>query len=92
MAEERQKYPNNFIKETKKEYPKYPELHRALDSGAESVGRYLDDNSFINISPDEIIKMIDLGKEKLLREKAKKIVHRRKLYNKWLYICQKMFC
>ena len=91
MAEERQKYPKNFVGAVKKEYPRYLALHRALDSGAELLGRYLDDNGFINISPEEIVKTISLGKEKVLLEKAKKIIHRRNLYKKWLHVCQKMF-
>ncbi len=37
-------YPAEFVKKAKAEYPDWPKLHLALDSGDQFVGRYLDDN------------------------------------------------
>jgi len=47
------------VKRAKAEYPDWAVLHRALDSGNEFVGRYLDDSSSGNMNPNKVILMID---------------------------------
>jgi len=55
----KKKYPADFVKRAKAEYPDWAVLHRALDSGNEFVGRYLDDSSSGNMNPNKVILMID---------------------------------
>lgn len=89
MAEK--KYPAEFVKRAKAEYPNWAELHKALDGDNEFVGRYLDDSSQGGISPDEIVKLIDQNKVQELRQKADQLIRRRKLYGDWYDIAQEMF-
>lgn len=89
MAEK--KYSAEFVNKAKAEYPNWTELHKALDSGNEFVGRYLDDSSQGGISPDEIVKLIDQNKVQELRKKADQLIRRKKLYSDWYDIAQEMF-
>lgn len=92
---EQKQYPAEFVERVKKEYPDWgvtrPDLHKALDSGNQFVGRYLDDSSQGGIDPKEVVKMIDLGQIQGLRQKADKLARRQNLYRDWSKIAQKMF-
>lgn len=88
---EKEKYPAEFVKRAKAEYPNWPELHRALDSGNQVAGRYLDDSSSGGISPAEVVVMIDHNRVQELRKKADQLVRRQKLYSDWSDIAQEIF-
>ncbi|MFA6270434.1 MAG: hypothetical protein WC657_04480 [Candidatus Paceibacterota bacterium] len=90
MAEKKQ-YPADFVRRAKEEYPNWPDLHKALNSGNEFVGRYLDDSSQGGISPYEIVKLIDQNKVQELRQKADQFIRRKKLYSDWYDTAQEMF-
>ena len=85
------KYPADFVKRAKAEYPSWPELHKALDSGNQLAGKYLDDASQGEISPNEVVKMIYAGQVQQLRAKADRLARRRKLYRDWGNIAESMF-
>ena len=87
----KKKYPAEFVKRVKAEYPNFTELHQALDRGADIAGRYLDDSSQGGVSAREVVKMIDSKQVKQLREKADGLVRRQKLYGEWAVLAQMMF-
>ena len=87
----RKQYPANFVERVKAEYPNWPDLHKALDSGNQFAGRYLDDSSQGGISPSEVVKMIDSGRVLELRNKADQLIRRQKLYSDWGKLVRSMF-
>ncbi len=78
-------YPQSFKDKCKSVYPDSQFLHGALDIGSEIVGRFLDDSSRVNITPQEIIESVNLKK---LQDKAKSVIARQELYSEWLVLYQ----
>jgi hypothetical protein len=88
---EEKRYPADFANRVKAEYPDRPDLHKALDSGNNFLGRYLDDGGGVGIRPEKIVEMIDQGQIEKLRQEADQLVRRGKLYAEWCEIADKMF-
>ena len=88
---EKKKYPVRFVRRVKDEYPYWFDLHKALEGGSGSDGRYLDNGSGGSISPRDIITMIDQGLIKELRRRADRLARRKELYSDWGIIAREMF-
>lgn len=49
-------YTQEFIAAVKAVFPDWEAMHKALDSGSDIVGRYLDDNSYNDITLNDILE------------------------------------
>jgi len=80
------KYPQEFIAKAKALFPTWQSLHDALDSQSPFVGRYLDDNRYLDISAKDILeaKTLDELKERALKSNAIS-----ELYIEWLDLYHK---
>lgn len=78
------KYPPDFVRRVKEEYPYWTYLHRGLDRGNKDyVGRCLDDSSTSFIPPVVVLEFLNEGKTDELRDLVIQIERRRKLYTEW---------
>lgn len=87
------KYPKDFVKKAKTSFPKWSQLHRALDNASEVVGRQLDD-SRRKIEPQYVLDCLNRGQPSDLQElksKATRLVLIEELYGEWRKIAEKMF-
>jgi hypothetical protein len=76
-------YPDDFKKRVIAEFPNCVGLHKALESGSDIVGRYLDDSSTGGISAETIIKAFEDNEREKVLEMAKKIVRIKALCEEW---------
>lgn len=81
-------YPANFVAKAKKLYPNWTELHQALASGSELVGRYLDDSCDGKLDCREVMKAESLREVKAM---AKRELAKVELYSEWCELRRKMF-
>ena len=72
-----------LIKVAKATYPKEYELHSALRDGHSRAGRMLQDMGDVKLTPKEVVLKCELGEIEELKNKAKEIITKRKLYTKW---------
>lgn len=77
------KYTEEFIEAVKATFPDNHGLHRDLDMGLGSVGRYLGEHRNFEMSADAIVKAFDNKNENLVYEAAKKAMSIQKLYSEW---------
>jgi hypothetical protein len=79
-------YPARFVQLVKETYPVSLGLHKAIDAGAEIVGRYLDDSCGLGMGCAEILLAFYRGEAEKVRQAAKRDVRRHALYRWWLRI------
>ena len=75
-------YPADFIEETKRIFPDWPEMHGALDSGDEVVGEYLKPHMF----PDP--KAIKEAEGDEVLEVIKRVDDIQALFVRWVQLTQ----
>lgn len=77
------KYSANFVKKVRLAFPNSKKIQEAAEQGSEFVGRYLDDNRDLSMSPEEIVTAYKQGREKDVLKAAKEAAERTKLYHEW---------
>jgi hypothetical protein len=82
--QEKKGYSPEFIKRVKAVFPDWTDLHQALDSGSEVVGRYLNDSQGTPMRNEELVKALEGGKQQEVLEKAKKLAAIDELYSEWM--------
>lgn len=87
--EQEKGYPEDFKAKVKKVFPDWVELHKALDSGSELVGRYLDDSRRLEMRPKDIIEAFKSGNHDQVLKAAERADEIDKLYVEWLEFRQK---
>jgi len=83
QQETQKPYSADFIAKVEAEFPHWPEIHTALDSGSESVGRHLKEASAFGMGPKSVVEAFAKGREKEILEKAEKALRIAKLYELW---------
>ena len=73
-------YTQEFVSTVKETFPNWKEMHDALDSGSDIVGRFLDDNSYNSITIHDILTQ-DLD---TLRKRAYRIQRCQELYHMYV--------
>lgn len=78
------RYPKGFIARVKAAIPDYEILNKALENGSDLVGRILDDNRSINLSPKQIASALRgcPNKQKVLKE-VEMAARCEELYEEW---------
>src|SRR3989338_1969099 len=89
QQEKQERYSADFVAKVKAEFPDWADIHKALDSGSEFVGRYLDDSRAFSMSPKDIVKALEGGKQEEVLEKAKRAERITELYEEWVDSRQK---
>ena len=74
-------FSKEFLDEVNALYPDWKDLHEAIEQNSGIVGRYLADASYINFSPEDILKASGLEE---LQAKAKIAKRKRKLYKDYM--------
>ncbi|GBE16898.1 hypothetical protein BMS3Abin15_00722 [bacterium BMS3Abin15] len=77
---QKKKYPADFVKAVKDEYPDWELLHKYLDEESDSVSLCLDDARKLSMSPDDIVLAFKEGLQSDVLEAAETAVRREKLY------------
>lgn len=82
------KYPADFVKRVKEVYPKSEDLHKALEDGPGDrndyiISRYLEESKGFRMSPSEIVKAFEEGREQEVLESAKEAKERFELCVEW---------
>lgn len=77
------KYPEDFVKRVKAEYPTWELMHTHLDRGNEIVGRYLQDSSDFEMFASDIIKAFAENRSADIFEAAQRSEYRQALYAEW---------
>ncbi|MDP2585965.1 MAG: hypothetical protein Q8P29_03735 [Candidatus Levybacteria bacterium] len=81
--EQKEGYSEDFKARVKEVFPEWDEMHKALDSGSEWVGRYLDDSRKFSMKPEDIVKALEGGKQEEVLEAAKRANNINNLYVEW---------
>jgi hypothetical protein len=76
-------YPDIFKQKVKAEFPDWKELHDKLESGAALVGAMLDDSAVMRMTPEQIVKAFEDGKEQVVKSAAQSVLTRRALHQEW---------
>ncbi|MCK9351421.1 MAG: hypothetical protein WCT49_02490 [Candidatus Paceibacterota bacterium] len=77
------KYPVDFQRRVIDEFPDCPDLHEALKSGSDIVGRYLSDASTGGIRAEDIVNAFKNNEHEKVLEQAEKMLRIRDLWKEW---------
>jgi hypothetical protein len=84
FQESKKGYSADFVARVKEVFPNWDQMKKALESGSEFVGRYLDDSMDFSMKPEDIIKAFESGNQEKVLEAAKRAKKIEELYAEWL--------
>lgn len=85
------KYSNEFKEKVLHTFGDREDIKKMLDNGNEFLGRILDDSSYGNFSPEEIIEACESLNLQQLYNKAKRIKALKELYREWLKMYREQY-
>ena len=75
-------YPRDFVNRVKAAFPYFVSLQKALDNNSLEVGELLKQEK-VNVSPEEIIRLLDSGRLSELRLRADHCLKARAFRHEW---------
>ena len=76
------KFSEEFISAVKKEYPDSEEIHKLLEKGSFSLGKYLNEKR-LEISAEYILEIFKDGNLEMIRKAAEKRLRQNNLLAEW---------
>ena len=78
------KYPGEFIKRVRDEYPGRKDITQAVEIGGYKLGKLLQEGSVRQMPPEEVVRCFHEGEEDRILRDAQAMMRRRVLHADWM--------